>query len=84
MTSRTRQLARPIGEILESMAHLFEREGQSEDPSHCLTGEITGQSLTADLRLSRPMSSVRSNGGHDRAASWVSKPRSTMRRSRAL
>jgi len=27
MTSRTRQLARPIGEILESVAHLFEREG---------------------------------------------------------
>ena len=44
MTSRTRPLARPIGEILERMAHLFEREGQSEDPSHRLTREITGQS----------------------------------------
>ncbi len=46
MTSRTRQLARPIGEILESMAHLFEREGQSEDPSALATVDRTLTFLT--------------------------------------
>jgi len=48
MTSKTRpNLARAIGEILESMAQLFERKGQSEDPSHRLTRGITCQRLTA-------------------------------------
>ena len=45
MTSRTRQLARPIGEIVESIAHLLEREGHSEDPAHRATGVDYGSVL---------------------------------------